>query len=193
MVSKRRLLLLASLAIVAVAAAGVSASVFVFYPGDVTAQYTEPPVKVFPGSNAGQRDLNGARINVAIGANQTSVSLALHPTYQITYYKNITFVKNLDTTNSYYVWFKTSQPTNFTVTNAYLKLIINDTSTGDIYVLDLTNSGDIVGPITLNAGANLTIDVQSYYPEGEALPAGVITAGFEIIIGTVNEQPPAPQ
>lgn len=94
--------------------------------------------------------------------------MTLHPTYQITYYKNITFVKNLDTTNSYHVWFETSQPTNFTVANAYLKLIINDTSTGTVYALDLTSNGDIVGPITLNAGANLTIDVQSYYPEGEA-------------------------
>ncbi|MEM4430157.1 MAG: hypothetical protein QXM08_03270, partial [Thermofilaceae archaeon] len=72
---------------VAVALAMVAvASVFAYYLLDLRVVPTAPGVVFEPGSNAGQPDIGvGNTITVTIGANKTSASIIIHPTYQVSY------------------------------------------------------------------------------------------------------------
>ena len=74
----------------------VAAAVFTYYPLTLAVQPAGPKVVFDYGSNANQPDIYD-EIGVSIGSNKTYASITIHPTYQVTYYKNITLIKNTDT------------------------------------------------------------------------------------------------
>jgi len=176
----------ALLALVALAAAAsvAFASVFVYYPVSVSVSPVAPPIIFENGSNANQPDLAGNTISVAIGANQTSVAITVHPTYQITYYKNITIINNTDTANAYYVTIRVN--TALPATYAGSELIIQ-TATGPVAV-NLTATGDtVIGQIP--AGGSWEVDLKFVIPEGAPLPAAA-TASIQLIYSNSAETPP---
>ena len=161
------------------------ASVFVYYPITLDTSPVAPPVKFDPGSNAGQPDLSGS-ITVNIGANGTSVSITLHPTYQKTYYKNITIINNTAAT-AFHIWIRV---------NTQVSLNPGDTAVMNIYdslgnfvgTVDLTVTGDTyVGQVSGNDW--FRIDVEYNIAEGNLLPS-LSTADIEIIYSPVYETPP---
>ncbi|MGC9011912.1 hypothetical protein, partial [Thermogladius sp.] len=86
-----------ALVAVAVFTSIVFASVFVYYPVSVTVSPVSPPVYFEYGTNANQPDLGGANtIDVTLGANKTSLTITIHPTYWVSYYKNVSLIVNGD-------------------------------------------------------------------------------------------------
>ena len=86
------------------------AGVFVYYPMAVTLQPVSPPVYFAEGTNSNQDDLwNGNKISVSIGSNKTSLNITVHPTYRVTYYKNVSIVYNNDY-KAYKVCFRVENP-----------------------------------------------------------------------------------
>lgn len=80
----------------------VMAAVFVYYPIEATVSPVQPPIVFALGSNAGGSDLRGGTIGVAVGNSGTSLSITVHPTYQVSYYRNLAVIKNTDN-KAYYV------------------------------------------------------------------------------------------
>ncbi len=171
------------LVLVTVASTVALASVFVYNPLTININAVSPPVIFEPGSNANQADLASNTIEVTLGANQTSATVTIHPTYQQTYYKNVTLIKNTDT-NTYYVWIKVETPAVLPAgSEAYM--ILNDTLGTQVNLL----ATGIYGPITLSGGQVLQADFNVTLPEGVALPAAT-TANLKVIYSTSTETPP---
>jgi len=151
----KRLYILIALA---VALAIANASVFVYYTGTLTLQPVRPPIIFVEGSNARQPDLAGRTIIVTISDANTTLSITVHPTYQINYYKNITLIKNLDG-RAYHVYIKVKDPMGGgNLTSAYL--IVN--RSGTLVPIDLTSGGPTSQPQyigILNAGSQWTINL----------------------------------
>ncbi len=179
---------IALLAIAAVASVAF-ASVFVLYGGSVTAYFQKPPVVWGAGDNSNATDLGGQTITVLVGPNSTQLQVTLHPTYEYTYYKNITIIKNNDATNGYYIAVRVTSPANVTrIAGASVKLILyNATSTE---VIDLTTSG-VTPWYYLPAGSHVSVDVQYYLPSGVALPKSVVFQIQLIYSPSNTESPPA--
>jgi hypothetical protein len=161
-------------------------SVFVYYP--ITAQISpvETPVKLGYGSNAKRNDLGNTggqsnKIDVTIGSNNASATITIHPTYQVSYYRNITIITNKDN-KAYKVMLNVSSPMTNLPTNSKAKLYVfskgadrslsgwpsdnNLELSGSHYaVLDLTTT-DTSSEFDLDAGAIVEIDILIYIPEG---------------------------
>jgi hypothetical protein len=196
---ERRLLALVSLAVFA---SIVFASVFVYYPASITVSPVSPPVQFAAGSNANQPDLLGSNmISVNIGSNSTSLDVTLHPTYQVTYYKNITIIYNTDS-KIYYVYLRVQTPATGLPSGSKLILYIYNadatrslsgypqpTPSGSVASLDLTTSGQTQAQITLSSGSWLELDVYVYIPEGNPLPSPV-TAQLLLVYTPSAETPP---
>ncbi len=158
-------LAVAALALVLTAA---MASVFAYYPLSLTIQGTAPPIVLEEGSNAGQADLSGT-IDVSVGQNKTSLTVTLHPTYQTTYYKNVSIIKNQDSSNTYYIWIRVKSPANPTLpAGSTAQLIVKSSGGATLATVDLTASAT-AGPISLNAGDYLQLDFKFSIPEGSRL------------------------
>lgn len=158
------------------------ASVFVYNPLTVNINPVSPPVIFDLGSNANQADLAGNTIEVTLGADQASATVTIHPTFQTTYYKNITLIKNTDTT-TYYVWIRVESAASLPAgSTAYM--ILNDTSTTTV---DLLSTGSY-GPITLSGGQTLQADFRITIPEGTT--PSTTTATLKVIYSTSTETPP---
>jgi hypothetical protein len=199
---ERRLLALVSLAVFA---SIVFASVFVYYPASITVSPVSPPVVFAAGSNANQPDLLGTNtISVNIGQNGASLSVTLHPTYQVTYYKNITIIYNTDS-KTYYVYLRVQTPATGLPSGSKLILYIYNanadrslsgypqpTPTSGSYAasLDLTTSGQTQAQITLSSGSWLELDVYVYIPEGTTLPSSPVTAQLLLVYTPSTETPP---
>jgi len=165
---KKLYLLIALAAIVA----AVNAAVFAYYPITVNITGTQP-VAFDLGSNANQSDLGaGNSIVVSLGSNSTSVTITIHPTYQYTYYHNITLVKNIDTGKSYYVAFRVTQPISGWPAGSVAKMIVYTSGGTKVIEVDLKQqyTTSWIGP--LSAGDYYRIDFYIYYPEGSSLPSG---------------------
>lgn len=179
----------ALLALVALAAAAsvAFASVFVYYPINVSVSPVSPPIVIDPGSNANQPDLAGNTITVNIGANKTSATVTVHPTYQTTYYKSIAVIRNTDT-QAYNIWFKvkTALP-GTTYSSAYL--VIRDGTT-NVTRVSLTSTGTTTTYYTLSAGGNWEVDLEFKINEGTTLPTTPDTATIQLIYSTGTETPP---
>jgi hypothetical protein len=198
---ERRLLALVSLAVFA---SIVFASVFVYYPASITVSPVSPPVVFVAGSNADKPDLLGSNtIAVSIGSNATSLGVTLHPTYQVTYYKNITVIYNTDS-KTYYVYLRVQTPATGLPSGSKLILYIYNanagrslsgypqpTPTSGSYVasLDLTTSGS-TSQITLSSGSWLELDVYVYIPEGYPLPSPVTAQLLLVYTPSSTETPP---
>jgi len=163
---------LAILALLAIGVAVANASVFVFYPITIGAQPASPPLKFYAGSNANQNDLSGT-ITVSLGDNGTSVDITVHPTYQYTYYHNITVVKN-EGSSALYFKINVSNAISGLPTGGKAYLIIRvGTST---HTVDLTQTGAQPSNwIALNSGEKAEVDLEFYIPEGVALPSSIST------------------
>jgi len=166
----------------------VNASVFVYYPINLTISPQNPPVVFLEGSNAGGNDLRGNTITVITSNSGTSLTIKVHPTLQKNYYYDIAKIKNNDDPHTYYIKFRVTNPIPITdgrVNEAYL--IIN----GD-YKIDLKNDGvQPSGWIVLSSSSEFRVDL---YIVLNSDGSGDITAGVDLIISTTEESatPPTP-
>jgi len=107
---KRRIITPLIALLIAVVISIAFAGVFVYYPMEVILQPVSPPVYFDEGNNSNQNDLrSGNKISVSIGDNKTSLNIVVHPTYRVTYYKNVSIVYNNDG-RSYRVCFRVESP-----------------------------------------------------------------------------------
>ncbi|MGC8910427.1 MAG: hypothetical protein ACP5O5_07615, partial [Fervidicoccaceae archaeon] len=174
--------------------AAVFASVFVYYPVSFAATPTAPPVIFAEGSNAGGKDLYGTNtIGVTVSQANTSLSITVHPTYQTTYYKNITLIKNQDSSNAYYIAFRVN--TAATDTNLQsAQLIIKDSSGNTKATIDLMTTSTS-NWIDIPANSQYTVDLNITYTAGasstySSAPGSGFIASLQLIYSTQNE--PAP-
>ncbi len=183
---RRRYILTSAILLALAATTSVAyASVFVFYPGQVNIYPVEPPVVFVGGDNANQTDLAGNTIEVYIGANSTSLTMNLHPTYQTTYYYNVSLINNTDPSNIYYVWVKVDS-TNISA-GVSATLVLN--ASGVIYTLDLGSTGNPVPPgigIELNPGDTIMLNVKVQITEGIKLPSTPYQVNLSIIYSPEN-------
>ena len=201
--SRERILAIAAL-LVALGASVAFASVFTYYPGTVNLQPT-PPVVVFqPGSNNGTADVAGT-IAASIGDNGTSLSITVHPTYQLTYYENITVINNTDS-KTWSLYIDVAQALNGLPAGSKAYLIIYDKgasrsvsyssgeyappSTGYVALVDLTTTG-LYQVGQLQGGSIYEVDLFIYIPEGTTLPTGTLTAQIHLIASPTTEAPPS--
>ena len=156
------------------------AAVFVYYPGSMTVQQTAPPVVFQLGANAGQPDLgSGNTIAVSIGANQTSVTMTLHPTYQKTYYQDILRIVNNDV-QAYYLYIRVNTPASLP-TGGSAVMYVNGVPV-DLTVAGTTQIGII------NGGTTWQVDVEFYFPEG--VPLTTTSVSFDVIYSPEAATPP---
>ena len=170
----------------------VNASVFVYYPINLTISPQNPPVVFSTGSNSNERDLWDKTITVditdGVADNEgTRLTIEVHPTLQKNYYYDIARIKNNDDKHTYYIKFRvTSCINDDRVYEAYL--IINNTNTQ--YEIDLKSSG--VQPnddwITLSSLGEFRVDLY-IVPKSVG---GTIEFKVDLIISTTNaESPPS--
>ncbi|MCE4603169.1 MAG: hypothetical protein F7B18_08295 [Desulfurococcales archaeon] len=171
----------------------VLASVFVYNP--ITGQLvtTAPAIIFQPGTNAGQADLGGNTITVSLSPSQTSASVLLHPTYQITYYKDILEVNNTDTVNAYFILLRVTDPLNdakVTQAFAYLK----DAGGAVLATLDLTIAGTETTWIQIPANTVYTLDFSFTIADGTGDSPGTAPAltdtqfAIDLIYSTTNTE-----
>ena len=170
----------------------VNASVFVYYPINITITPQNPPIVFVEGDNADQRDLWGNTITVNIGDSGTSLAIEVHPTLQRNYYYDIARIKNNDISNTYYIKFRvTNYIDDDRVTKAYL--IISDPGTQYQKIVDLMDEN--LQPnewISLGASGELRVDlyiVLSGYDGSSSISVGV-----DLIYSATSttETPPTP-
>jgi hypothetical protein len=188
MKAERKLIaLLAVAALVSI----VNASVFVYYPITVGLQPTQPPIIFSKGKNAGGQDLYGNTIGVSMGNANTSLTITVHPTYQTNYYKNLTVIKNTDSSNSYYVAIRVNTPfSNSKITEA--KLLIFDSSGTNIAVVDLKTTGTTSWLDPLSAGGKWFVDIKITISESggspDSAPFTSDSASLQLIYSPQNEE-----
>jgi len=155
------------------------ASVFVYYPMAVTLQPVQPPVYFAEGTNSNQDDLwTGNKISVLIGSNKTSLTIIVHPTYQVTYYKNVSIVYNNDSGRAYLVCFRVYTPLSNLPpgSEAYLYIYAasstrslsgypTPTPSGYLKQINLKSTGTTC-VVTLGGKGYLEMDLYIYIPEG---------------------------
>ena len=159
------------------------AHVITFFPIVAQVSPTAPKVVFGYGSNSNQPDVDS---NITVNIYQgTRLELAIHPTYETTYYENISVINNTDT-KAWTVTLKVVQPLTNLPTDARAYLYIYDSGatrtfdysnfaeglvlpTGYLYQLDLTQTSSLT--FTINPGTVYEIDVLVYIPDNETLPS----------------------
>jgi len=176
-------------------------AVFVYYPITVQVSAVDTPVKIGYGSNSNQPDLGpGNTIQVSVGSNNASLSITIHPTYQVSYYKNISIITNTDS-KAYNIYIRVVTPITVP-SGGYAKLYIYNKGasrslsgfptpsppTGSyVREINLATSGTTyIG--SLSGGSVYEIDLYIYIPEGALLPSG--TAELYFIYTPSGETPP---
>jgi len=184
---------LATLAALAITLAIVNASVFVYYPIKVSLSPVAPPIIFSEGSNANKDDLRGNNIEVSITEANTNLTITVHPTYQTTYYKNISVIRNLDISNNYHVYIKVVDTmSRGNLTSAYL--IINK-SKNNLVSVDLTSQKtEYIGLLNANSkwSVNLNIILTNFGTATYNQPpkVGDPTAEIQLIYSKTDETPP---
>jgi len=170
----------------------VFASVFVYYPGIVQVSPVRPPIIFTEGSNSNQRDLNGATITTTIDSTNTSASIALHPTYQRTYYRDVLRIKNQDSEVYYVKVNVVSTITGGNIVSAKIHVYSGAVKVGEIDLLTTGLQPD--NWITLNGGEELRIDFEFRYAttggSPDTAPSGSGTISLELVYSTVNNETP---
>lgn len=162
----------------------VNASVFVYYPINITITPKQPPIVFVGGDNANQRDLWGNTITVNIGDSGTSLAIEVHPTLQRNYYYDIARIKNNDISNTYYIKFRVTQAiTDNRVNEAYL--IISDSGTQYINL----KIGDLQPGewISLGASGELRVDL---YIVLSGYDGSSISVRVDLIYSTTDTETP---
>ncbi|NAZ14162.1 MAG: hypothetical protein GU359_08500 [Desulfurococcales archaeon] len=177
----------------------------VYYPMTVTVSAVNPPIMIGYGSNSNQSDLGYSNtIQVSVGSNNASLSITIHPTYGVSYYKNISIITNTepDGGKAYNIYIRVVTPITLP-TGSIAKLYIyskgasrslsrfptpSPASGSYVKVVDLTTSGTTeIG--SLDAGQGYEIDLYIYIPEGASLPS-TQTVQLYLIYTPSGETPP---
>jgi len=175
------------------AMAFVAASVFAYYPLYITVSPVPPPIRFASGSNSNQSDLGNNDIVVQLGANSTSASVTIHPTYQTTYYKDVLRIRNFDT-KAYNVYLRvykaieTFQPGSGIWLGIYSSGA-NRTITLPIATVDLLSTGTTYIGSLPGGGTWWEVDLEVYILEGSSLPSSDV-AELELIYTPSSERPP---
>ena len=168
------------------------AAVFAYYPLTLQVAPTSPGVVFEPGSNAGQPDIGaGNTIAVTIGANKTSASITIHPTYQENYYKDVLRINNTDG-NAMNVYIVFTSVSNTLPTGSIVMLFVYEDTT-KVRELDVTNPA-VNQPISigqLGAGRVWQLDIYVYIPEGTYITGASYTANAKLVYTPSTETPPA--
>lgn len=183
-VNKNILIPLAVLAIATVALA----SVFVYYPLTLQAQPQAPGVVFQPGSNAGHPDIGQNTITVNLGANATSATVRIHPTYQRTYYLDVLRVHNGDN-DAMRIWLRVESIQNSLPQGSVVRMIFRQGNTV-VYTHEFANAGVQVHVGTINAGATWQIDFEVIIPEGTRIANAQFNAQMRLIYTPSTETPP---
>jgi len=181
------------------------AAVFVYYPMTVTVSAVNPPIMIGYGSNSNQYDLgHDNNIQVSVGSNNASLSITIHPTYGVSYYKNISIITNMEPTGgkAYNIYIRVVNPITLP-TDSIAKLYIyskgvsrslsdfptpSPASGTYVNVVDLKTSGTtLIG--SLGAGQGYEIDLYIYIPEEASLPS-TQTVQLYLIYTPSSEEPP---
>jgi len=178
------------------------ASVFVYYPMEVTLRPVQPPVYFDEGTNANKADLGSDNtISVSIGSNKASLTITVHPTYRVTYYKDVSIVYNNDG-KSYKVCFRVNTPLSDLPSGLKVYLYIYSqggtrslsgnppTPSSYLAQIDLTSNGETcVG--TLDSDNFYEMDLYIYIPEGASgITSTTYTAEIHLIYTPSSETPP---
>ena len=177
----KRLAIIALASSLALVLAFAYAHVLTYYPVSVTLKPTSPKVIFAPGGNANSPDISN-NIVVNVGDNQTSLAITVHPSYETTWYRNISLIVNSDT-KAYSVSIVVSQSIQGLPAGSEAYLLVYKkgasrsftdwpvpTPGGYIKRIDLTQS--TTSPISvgsMNGGDVWEIDLFIYIPEGSAL------------------------
>jgi len=182
---------------IAIAIAIINATVFVYYLMQINVSTVPPPIIFSLGSNANKPDLGtGNTIMASISNANTSLDITVHPTYQTNYYKDIARIVNLDTSKSYYIYVKVSDPLSPGGNLTSAKLIIRDAG-GTVASIDIDSTSTT--PIyvgSLSANSQWSIDLKlvlSNVGSGTYSQAPKITdnsAKIELIYSLAQETPP---
>ncbi|MGC9069126.1 MAG: hypothetical protein ACP5IZ_09165 [Thermoprotei archaeon] len=177
------------------------ASAFQYYPTYITLSPVAPPVTFDNGKNANQPDLGPTNtITVTLGANKTSLSITIHPTYQTAYYKNTTIIINTDT-KAYNIYMRVTTPATLPAGSSATIYVYNKGATRTLtgfptpapsgeYIATvslLTTGTTLIG--SLSASGVYEIDIYTVIPEGVTLPAQT-TANVLLIYTPSGETPP---
>jgi hypothetical protein len=201
---KRKNLLSPALALLTAIALSIAfAAVFSYYPVSITISPVSPPVYFEPGSNANTSDLGADNtITVSVGSSGTSVSITIHPTYQVTYYKNVTLIVNNDS-KAYNISLRVATPATGLPSGASAVVYVyskNATRSLSEYPTPEPPSGQYVKNVSLTStgttyigylsgNSTYEIDIYVYIPEGTSLPSS-ISAGLLLIASPSSESPP---
>ncbi|MCX8142534.1 MAG: hypothetical protein N3F04_07220 [Candidatus Nezhaarchaeota archaeon] len=167
------------------------ATVFVYYPLEITVQPTAPGVKFWNGSNAGNPDIGPYRITVTLGLNNTSASIVIHPTYQENYYKDILQVRNYDD-DAMYVYFIIKEHNLSDPINNVTIFIYNITTTPTLVNTTKIVSSQKNQPIYVGQiGSNQLWSIDFYVNVTEASSInGLFNIELHLVYTPVNETPP---
>ncbi len=197
--------LLTTIAILA--AAFIAATVFAYYPFQLIVQPVQPPIYFDRGSNANQPDLgSGKTIDVELGASGSSAEVIIHPTYQITYYKNVIMIINTDN-KVYNVYLVLNNVNNNLPPDSSVWLIVyssGETRAIKLYpqpappdnaavvkVIELNTLGTNTLEIgSLGAGSKWEIDFMVYIPEDTSITGASATFSMYIVYTPSGETPP---
>lgn len=183
--TSRAIILLALLTLLAL----VGTAVFVYLPVNVTINSVSPPVIFQLGSNAGGTDLAGNTIQVTLGANSSSATLILHPTYQRTYYHDVLLITNPSPPagDNYYIGIRVITPlTGAAFASATAR--VYDSANNLLFTADLMTAGTYGWPQLLPDGQTYRIDIEIVINEGFTLPSGSVT--FELVYSPQSVTPP---
>jgi len=191
---------LATLAALAITLAVVNASVFVYYPLNISLTPSKPAVYFVAGNNANGPDIMygaGNTIAVTIDSAGAQASITVHPTYQRTYYKEVLKITNQDN-QAYYVWLIIDDPITITTDGnlTAAKLYVKDASDTTVKPIDLSQTGSVqIGQIS--GGATWRIDLEfqitGYGSNGspdQAPKLSDVSASLRLAYTPSNETPP---
>ena len=223
---KRRIITPLIALLIAVVISIAFAAVFVYYPMTVTVSAVEPPILIGYGNNSNQNDLgynstlsSSNTILVSVGNNNASLSITIHPTYGVSYYKNISIITNTEIGGkTYNIYIRVVTPINLNQltgsgsavsgksTNGVAKLYIyskgvsrslstsqsqfpTPSPASDSYVEVVDLTTTETKKISLGAGQGYEIDLYIYIPEGASLPS-TQTIQLYLIYTPSSETPP---
>lgn len=186
MVENRAKELIVIAILLALAISVVNAAVFVYYPIDISAQWSKRPIYFANGDNAGGSDLSGT-VALSLSEDDTSASITVHPSRRgTTRYKDVLRIVNGDT-QAYYIGF--SVDTAFddsAITEA--TLIVRNAMTGILIgTVDLKSTGTTWTPWSLGASEQLRVDLTFRISSGSS---GSDSASIQLIYSPQSTESP---
>jgi len=131
------------------------------------------------------------RSTVNIGANKTSASITIHPTYQENYYRDVLRITNGDD-NAMNVYIVFTSLSNTLPAGSVVKLFVYEGTNKVIKELDITNPA-INQPISIGsmaAGKTWQIDFYVYIPEDKSIREASYKAEAKLVYTPSAETPP---